>query len=84
MGETLLFSVSNAKRHCPVISFVLLKIGSPWYFKGKHKILPYIILSAIVYNTALRQEGVGGKRVYILHLAVLPCLILQATLISIS
>ena len=73
MGESLSFSVSNAKRRCPVISIVLQNNGSPWYFRGKHKILLYIIMSAIVYNTDLTQEGTGGKRVNIFHLAVLPC-----------
>ena len=72
MGESLVFSVSNAKIHCTLILIVLQNNGSPWYFRENHKILLYIIMSAIVYNTALRQEGVGGKRVNILHLAVLP------------
>ena len=71
MGESLVFSVSNAKRHCPVILIVLQINGSPWYFRGKRKILLYIIMSAIVCNTALTQEGVGGKKIF--HLAVLPC-----------
>ena len=72
-GRNFIIFRLKCKKTLPCNIVCAPKIGSPWYFRGKHKILLYIMMSAITYNTALTQGGgVCGKRVNIFHIAFLP------------